>query len=262
MTPRLGQRSRVLGRVQGALAALGVCAALDPACAPGCGRSAGEGDGKGLRVQEAAGRPRRPLRLPPLAARPSAAGGVEWSGMTRAAKGRSVWAAVLGLAVVLLAAALPAPASASAPSPSYAETRVWGSNLETAAGVGAERTLSPTGTEAYAARYDELAVGYPLAARGTTGAESAANRLRLQQQLASEQQVGEVLTQPRSMAGAGTARQIDDINRLVSQYGGDAADWAKVRSSSFTAADGTRFEVHAYRNVRTGETFELKTKFQ
>lgn len=50
---RLGQRSRVLGRVQGALAALGGCAALDPACAPGSGRSAGEGDRKGLRVQEA-----------------------------------------------------------------------------------------------------------------------------------------------------------------------------------------------------------------
>jgi hypothetical protein len=53
MTPRLGQRSRVLGRVQGALAALGGSAALDPACAPGSGRSVGEGDGKGLRVQEA-----------------------------------------------------------------------------------------------------------------------------------------------------------------------------------------------------------------
>jgi len=71
-----------------------------------------------------------------------------------------------------------------------------------------------------------------------------------------------VLTQPRSIAGAGSTRQIDDINRLVSQYGGDASDWAKVRSSNFKAADGTSFEIHAYRNVRTGESFELKTKFQ
>jgi len=55
--PRLGQRSRVLGRVQGPLAALGGCAALDPACAPGSDRSVGEGDRKGLRVQEAGGRP-------------------------------------------------------------------------------------------------------------------------------------------------------------------------------------------------------------
>jgi hypothetical protein len=76
---------------------------------------------------------------------------------------------VLGLAAVLLAAALPAPASASAPSPSYAETRVRGSNPEIPAGVGVERVLSPTRTEAYAARCDELAAGYPLVPRGTTG---------------------------------------------------------------------------------------------
>ena len=76
---------------------------------------------------------------------------------------------MLGLAAVLLAAALPAPASASVPSPSYAETRVRGFELQHPASVGAERALSPTRTVAYAARYDELAVGYPLVPRGTTG---------------------------------------------------------------------------------------------
>ena len=73
---------------------------------------------------------------------------------------------VLGLAAVLLVAALSAPASASAPSPTYAETRVWGFDLEIPAGVGVERTLSPTRTGAYGARYDELAAGYPLVPRG------------------------------------------------------------------------------------------------
>jgi hypothetical protein len=89
--------------------------------------------------------------------------------MRRAAKRRRTWAwaAVLGLAAGLLAAAVPAPAGASAPSPTYAETRVWGLNPEIAAGVGAERASSPTRTEGYAARYDELAVGYPLVPRGT-----------------------------------------------------------------------------------------------
>jgi len=110
--------------------------------------------------------PPAPDRLPPLAAQPSAAGGVECSGMTRAAKGRSAWVVVLGLAAVLLTAALPAPASASAPTPSYAETRVRGFELQIAAGVGVERALNQTGTEAYDARYDELAVGYPLVPRG------------------------------------------------------------------------------------------------
>lgn len=86
--------------------------------------------------------------------------------MTRAAKERTAWAAPLGVAAVLLAAALPALASASAPSPSYAETRVRGSSLEFAAGIGTERALSPTRTEAYGLRYDELAAGYPLVPRG------------------------------------------------------------------------------------------------
>ena len=80
--------------------------------------------------------------------------------------------ALLGLAAVLLAA-LPVPASPSAPSPTYAETRVWAFNLEIAAGVGAERGSSQTGTEAYGLRYDEPAAGYPLVPRATTGAESA-----------------------------------------------------------------------------------------
>ncbi len=78
---------------------------------------------------------------------------------------------MLGLAAVLLAAALPAPASASVPSPSYAETRVRGFELQHPASVGAERALSPTRTGAYAARYDELASGYPLVPRGTAAAD-------------------------------------------------------------------------------------------
>lgn len=55
---------------------------------------------------------------------------------------------------------------------------------------------------------------------------------------------------------------IRDVDRLVGQYGGSAGDWAKIRSSNFKAADGTSFEIHAYRNVQTGEVVELKTKFQ
>jgi len=48
----------------------------------------------------------------------------------------------------------------------------------------------------------------------------------------------------------------------VNQYGGEAADWAKIRSSNYKAADGTSFETHAYQNTKTGEIVELKTKFQ
>lgn len=86
---------------------------------------------------------------------------------------------VLGLAAVLLAAALPALANASVPGPSYAETRVKGSNLEILAGVGAERGSSETGTGGYGESYDEQAVGYPLVPRGTTRLYRAVSQAEL-----------------------------------------------------------------------------------
>jgi hypothetical protein len=74
------------------------------------------------------------------------------------------WAAV----AAVLAVALLAPALASGLAPAGAETRVWGSRVEIAAGIGAERSVSETGIRGYGPRYDELAVGYPLVPRGTT----------------------------------------------------------------------------------------------
>ena len=98
-------------------------------------------------------------------------------------------------------------------------------------------------------------------AEGASEAKSATRAVKLQKQLANEEQVGELVGGGgQSMAGAGGRVPIRDVDRLVGQYGGSASDYAKIRSSSFKAADGTSFEVHAYRNVRTGEVFELKTK--
>lgn len=64
------------------------------------------------------------------------------------------------------------------------------------------------------------------------------------------------------IAGAGARAPIRDIARLTNEYGGSASDWAKIRSGNFRAPDGASFETHAYKNVRTGEVVELKTKFQ
>jgi RHS repeat-associated protein len=63
------------------------------------------------------------------------------------------------------------------------------------------------------------------AASESTGAESAANRLRLEKQLASEQQVGELTSgggQP--IAGAGQRVPIRDVERLVKEHGGSPGD--------------------------------------
>lgn len=100
------------------------------------------------------------------------------------------------------------------------------------------------------------------AGRVANGADNAGDAARLQKQLASEEQVGELASGGgESIAGAGSTKTLGDVGRLVNQYGGSPGEWAKVKSSSFKAGDGTRFEVHAYRNTRTGHVYEVKTKF-
>jgi hypothetical protein len=88
----------------------------------------------------------------------------------------------------------------------------------------------------------------------------AKEALALRKQLASEPQMAELLhSGGRPIFGAGTNRQLNDAARLSKQYGGNADGWAKVRSSSYRAPDGTIFEIHAYRNVATGRVVEMKT---
>ena len=83
------------------------------------------------------------------------------------------------------------------------------------------------------------------------------SRLMLGRQLASEEQMGET---GLAIIGAGTNRSLDSSVRLATQYGGDAADWAKMSSSSYQGIDGYRFETHWYENVRTGLIVEFKSK--
>ena len=60
----------------------------------------------------------------------------------------------------------------------------------------------------------------------------------------------------KSIAGANKPKvPIKDVNRLVAQYGGKAGDWQKVASRT----KGAQQQIHAYRNVRTGQVVEMKT---
>jgi hypothetical protein len=82
----------------------------------------------------------------------------------------------------------------------------------------------------------------------------------LKKQLVSAGQVEEILTGGgRPIIGAGTAKTLTDAPRLVETYGGQVADWAKVSSSAYRAQDGVTIEVHAYRNMKTGQVVELKS---
>jgi hypothetical protein len=67
--------------------------------------------------------------------------------------------------------------------------------------------------------------------------------------------------------GGGRVIPLDGLRaaaRLAAERGGAPSEWVKIASKSFT--NGGRglydvWEVHAYRNIRTGAVAELKTKF-
>ena len=94
-------------------------------------------------------------------------------------------------------------------------------------------------------------------------ASSAADAVRLRKQLASEAGAAELKAGGgRAIAGAGTGEAITDLPRILAEYGGRAEDWAKVTSEVYSVGDGTTVQVHAYRNVRTGQLVERKSKVE
>lgn len=87
-----------------------------------------------------------------------------------------------------------------------------------------------------------------------TGAKLSTNGVKLAKQLASEAQMAE---EGITIVGPGKLRE---AGRLAEQYGGEAADWVKKSSSSFTN-NGTTFETHWYENILNLNKVEFKTKF-
>jgi RHS repeat-associated protein len=84
---------------------------------------------------------------------------------------------------------------------------------------------------------------------------AAADVAKLGKKLASEEGVAELMAGGgKSIAGAGTGKELRDAGRLASEYGGNPSDWAKVTS---TAKD--HMQTHAYRNLETGQTVEFKS---
>lgn len=117
------------------------------------------------------------------------------------------------------------------------------SGLSLATGVSGFGRTTAAGVTPYCARTSFSEAG------------SAANAVKLNRNLSSQEGVTELLAGGgKVIAGAGTKRGIDDINRLINQYDGTAADWVKVTST----APG-RLQTHAYRNSSTGQVVELKS---
>lgn len=92
---------------------------------------------------------------------------------------------------------------------------------------------------------------------GKLGKYADEGAVLLKKSLASAEQMGEVGT---AIAGKGSKVAFRDAGRVASKYGGDAADWVKKTSSSYSAADGVKFETHWVENIKTGKRVEYKTK--
>ncbi|WP_399200677.1 hypothetical protein [Tenebrionicola larvae] len=115
-------------------------------------------------------------------------------------------------------------------------------------GAGGAVGIGKTVTEATAAKAEAAA------------AHNVINGLNLNKSLASEAQLSELArTGGLAVAGSGTETKLRVAEDLAKQYGGKASDWSKVTSSSYKAADGTIFEIHAYRNAVTGQLVEPKS---
>ncbi|MFT3925438.1 MAG: RHS repeat-associated core domain-containing protein [Myxococcales bacterium] len=83
--------------------------------------------------------------------------------------------------------------------------------------------------------------------------------IALSKQLASEAQLGEMAAGTGTrIAGAGSRATFRDAGRVAQTYGGNPADWVKMSSSGFRAADGTTFATHWVENIVTGMKVEPK----
>jgi len=82
--------------------------------------------------------------------------------------------------------------------------------------------------------------------------------LLLKKSLASESQMNEEIV--IDLANGKAKRELRVAEQIALEYGGEAKDWTKKGSSSFTASDGTQFETHWYENKKIGLKVEFKTK--
>lgn len=86
-------------------------------------------------------------------------------------------------------------------------------------------------------------------------ASSSTNALKLEKQLASEEQLGQLTS------GGGTiiSQPAKQANRIAEATGRNAADIQKVSSDARIAKDGTRIETHSFRDASTNELIQPKT---
>ncbi|RYD59141.1 MAG: hypothetical protein EOP56_02615 [Sphingobacteriales bacterium] len=75
----------------------------------------------------------------------------------------------------------------------------------------------------------------------------------------SDKKVGDFV---RPIAGKGTGKKINDINRIVEKHGGKHQDWSKDSTNvgKLSKKSERSSEMHSYQNSKIGKTVEIKSK--
>ncbi|MBV1882728.1 MAG: hypothetical protein KUG82_13905 [Pseudomonadales bacterium] len=93
------------------------------------------------------------------------------------------------------------------------------------------------------------------AAKSSSGAVNNANKVKLEKQLASQEQ----LSQLSSGGGTVISQPAKQANRIASQTGGNPANIQKVSSDARVAGDGQQIQTHSFRDASTNVLIEPKT---
>ena len=102
-------------------------------------------------------------------------------------------------------------------------------------------------------------LGKAAAVEGVSVSPATRAGANLAKELASQGQLGEMAAGTGTpIAGVGTGKVFRDAARIAGTYGGSPADWVKMSSTGFRAADGTSFATHWVENVFTGQQVEEK----
>jgi hypothetical protein len=168
------------------------------------------------------------------------------------------------VALACIATALCMASVASAQPSAQTKTRVWAFEsapaLNTWLHAAATQRTHPanrSGGAEHASASPHAARGAGVVAKDIASAPQSATALA--KQLASEAQLGEMVAGTgERIAGAGARAAFRDAGRIAQTYGGNAADWVKMSSSGFRAADGTTFATHWVENIVTGQQVEAK----
>ena len=127
-------------------------------------------------------------------------------------------------------------------------------------GVMLMLSLSPlAGGEMLAAkvlgRVFKVVKGVGKVAKSGSGAVNNASKVKLEKQLASQEQLGQLSN------GGGTviSQPAKQANRIASQTGRNPANIQKVSSDARVARDGQQVQTHSFRDASTNELIEPKT---